>query len=103
MAQGEWEITRHQVAIAGKVTDIVTGRPLPGARVSVSCTSGKLELTAESDGHFHVLDLANGTYEVEASLPGAGYGNGIKQVTVTRNSDGRIQMAVAEMQLAIAH
>ncbi|GAM10185.1 hypothetical protein OR1_02473 [Geobacter sp. OR-1] len=99
----EWEITRHQVAIAGKVTDSTTGRPLPGARISVSGLWDTLELNAALDGHFHVLDLENGTYHVEASMPGSGYGTGIKQVTITRNSEGKIQMAVAELQLACVH
>lgn len=99
----QWEITRHQVAIAGTVRDQVTGKPLPGATVSVSGASGTQVLQVESDGHFHALDLANGTYQVEASLPGGLYGTDVRQVEVTRTGDGKILMAVAEMQLAGVH
>lgn len=97
----EWEITRHQVAIAGRVTDAVTGRPIPGATVSVATLSGEVELTTAPDGHFHLLDLADGTYELVASKPGGYFGRATRQVTVTRNEAGRILMATADMNLPI--
>lgn len=97
-----WETVRHQVAISGSVTDAVSGRPLPGARVIISTPNGDIECAAARDGHFHVMDLANGTYGLEASMPKGGYGTATQQATVSRNPEGRVLMAVVDMQLAHA-
>lgn len=97
-----WETVRHQVAISGSVTDAVSGRPLPGARITVTLPKGEIACAAAHDGHFHVMDLANGTYGLEASMPKGGYGTATRQVTVSRNPEGRVLMAVADMQLAHA-
>ncbi|MBI5656241.1 MAG: carboxypeptidase regulatory-like domain-containing protein [Geobacter sp.] len=101
----QWEITRHQVAIAGKVTETATGKPIPGARVVISSATVACEVITELDGHFHVLDLADGEYDLEASVSvrGSRYGTATTQATVARNGVGRVLMAVADMQLAVIH
>jgi Carboxypeptidase regulatory-like domain len=120
-----WEIVRHRVAIAGRVTDAQTGRTIGGAQVRITTapaafTDG-LALRAiqygagwtamaerpdrtrtAPDGHFHFLDLPDGQYTLTASLPGFGsqYGTAEKQAIVSRDAQGNITMAAADMALA---
>ena len=76
-----FETFRHRAAIAGRVTDAQTGKPLPGARVAI--TSGPEVFTA-GDGFYRFLDLPAGTYTLTASLPGSGsrYGTESGQVVL---------------------
>ena len=64
----------HQVAIGGRVLDASSGRAIPGARVTVKSKSigGRREATAAPGGRYYFLDLPNGTYELEVSLPQSG-------------------------------
>jgi len=124
----EWlkvEPTRHQVAIAGQVTDSQTGRALAGAQVWMiaapaqfnhalalkalqygdqwESTPGRPDRTlAARNGRFHFMDLPDGNYTLEAKLPGLGSRYGISKVkiTVSRDDDGHINMAQAEIKLA---
>ncbi|MBV8437904.1 MAG: carboxypeptidase regulatory-like domain-containing protein [Silvibacterium sp.] len=90
----EFMIAQHQVAIAGRVLDAVTGKPVPGAHVEI--TQGapgyteRLALLAEfgssggstrtelgttrtrPDGLFFFLDLPDGDYKLVAFLPKGG-------------------------------
>jgi hypothetical protein len=54
-----------------------------------------------ADGHFHFLDLPNGLYTLNATLPGAGsrYGTAVKLVMVSRDAQGNVTMVVADMAL----
>lgn len=115
---------RHQVAIAGRVTEAQTNRGL-GA-VLVRITAAPAEFTAwlslhalqygatwasrlerpdqavtAGDGHFHFVDLPDGQYTLTASLPGAGsrYGVVPGQAIVTRTAQGKIIMAVCDLAL----
>ena len=96
-----WETTRHQVAISGRVTEAGTGKPLAGATVTVTSARGSVLATTAVDGHYHLLDLADGVYGLTAAcrLPGNRYGTATGQATVSRNGAGRIVMAVADLQL----
>ncbi len=114
---------RHQVAIAGQVSDAQTGQVLPGARVELSPLSGpfktRLALQAmqygerwqamteradrthtANDGSFHFLDLPDGRYTLTVSLLGAGTRYGLAQSTVAVSRQGdRIQRATADIAL----
>ncbi|HYU34440.1 MAG TPA: carboxypeptidase regulatory-like domain-containing protein [Thermoanaerobaculia bacterium] len=119
-----WETVRHRAAIAGRVTDAGTGKPLPGARIEI--TAGPPELTsrlallalqygsrwaslaeradrtrAAGDGFFRFLDLPAGKYTLTASLPGSGsrYGTASVEVTLTADGEGRVALATASLAL----
>jgi hypothetical protein len=120
----QWEEIRHQVAISGRVTDAQTSRAIGRAQVSI--TDGSLafnewlanyarqygdrwetmmerpdQIRTDIDGHFHFMDLPDGQYTLRASLPGSGTRYGIAQnvVTVSRDAEGNITMAVADISL----
>lgn len=120
-----WETVRHQVAIAGRVVDGRTARPLRGARVDIATGPGaftellglhakqhgsrwegmmeRVDRTrAAPDGHFHFLDLPDGSYVLAASMPLAGtrYAPVQAGVVVSRANGGTITMGVAEISLA---
>ena len=114
---------RHQVALAGQVSDAQTGQVIPGARVELTPLSGtfktRIALQAlqygeqwqamterpdrtqtANDGSFYFLDLADGRYTLTVSLLGAGTRYGLAQSTVAVSRQGdRIQRATADMAL----
>jgi hypothetical protein len=115
---------RHQVAIAGRVIDQLFELPLDGARVELTAAPAAftawLALRAlaygprwdqlperpdraliGADGHFHFLDLPDGTYTVTASHPSAGsrYGTANVSVSVARTADGKITRQTADLKL----
>jgi hypothetical protein len=114
-----WEEVRHQAAISGGLTNSQTGKAIGGAQARI--TAGPPEFTnlltllaaqhgnrwsalrerldrtrTDPDGHFHFLDLPNGQYTLEVSLPGQGSRYGTAQITaqVSRDFDGNINRAV---------
>lgn len=97
----KWEEVRRQVAIAGRVTDAVTCRPLAGAKVTISSPAISFDLITDSDGHYHALDLPAGIYTISAIFPemGSRYGTSQAQTTVSVNSGGRIITGKADIGL----
>lgn len=95
----EWEIVRHQVAIAGRVTDFQTGKAIAQAQVQI--VEGPDRTRTAADGHFHFLDLPDGQYTLIASLPGSGsrYGTAQAEATVSRDAEDNITMATADIAL----
>ncbi len=119
------QLTRHQVAIAGEVTDAETGRAVARARVEITAApaafTGRLAIQAmacgehwaamderpdrsltAADGHFHFIDLPDGDYVLTASLPGAGTRYDKKQqgpVNVSRDAVGNIKMVKIDLAL----
>jgi hypothetical protein len=120
----DWEIIQHAVAISGRVIDAQTNKAIARARVKITVGPTEfmnalaLQATAygrrwnglqerpdrkhtAADGHFHFLDLPNGTYTMTATLPGAGSRYGSAQITpaVSRDSLGNLIMTTADIQL----
>ena len=117
---------RHQVAIAGRVTDVITGKPLYRALVSITpdampaAFKSLLEARAMQygeawtrmserpdmartavDGIFYFLDLPDGDYGLTASLVSMGkrYGSAQAKATVTRDKNGDINRVFLELAL----
>ena len=120
----DWVIVRHMVAIAGRVIDAQTGKPLLGAVVRITAgppaftrclaTSAKehgkgwttlgerLDQTqSRGDGHFHFMDLPDGAYTLTAALPQSGsrFGTAAGAATVSRDTQGHITPATVEISL----
>ena len=121
------EPTRHQVAIAGSVTDTQTGAAIGRARVEITAAPAAftdwLAIRAKqyeehwetmderpdrtrtaADGHFHFLDLPDGDYTLTASLPGSGsrYGTTQGQATVSRDDpDDKDKITMATVDIGL--
>ncbi len=120
----QWEEVRHQVAIAGRVTDAQSKRALSGALIQITTAPAEFtnwlsiralqygsswvtmperpdRILTAADGHFHFLDLPNGQYKLTISLPDTGTRYGVAQVqaAVARNAQGKISMATADIAL----
>jgi len=110
-----WETTRHQVAVAGRVTDAATGKPVAGAVITIVSMPAvflrKVQLSSKqrkapsregmvdttrsrADGLFYFLDLPEGKYTIAAALPGLGtrYGKAQETAVVTRDSRGNLKL-----------
>ncbi|MBZ5681022.1 MAG: carboxypeptidase-like regulatory domain-containing protein [Acidobacteriia bacterium] len=119
-----WETLRRQVAVAGRVIDTRTGKPLPGALVTITGASPafKKKLAAKAmqyaaqwagmveradrtrsrkDGSFYFLDLPDGEYKLQASLPNMGkrYGAAEEKATVSRDDTGTIKLVFVDLPL----
>lgn len=118
-----WEEVRHQVAIAGRVTDAQTGRTIGSAQVRITAAPAEFthwlatrakqfgarwatmaerpdQARTAADGHFHFLDLPDGQYTLVGSLPGSGSRYDSVQVQVTVSWDaGTITMAAGDLVL----
>jgi Carboxypeptidase regulatory-like domain len=117
----DWEIVRHQVAIGGCVLD-ASNKPIAQAQVTIMSMPEEFSLRVEGaaraagtnwedlderldralsrmDGIFYFLDLPAGRYTVRAIDPRSG-AKDEKSVSVTRNQDGKVNMAVADFKLS---
>jgi len=84
------EIVRRKAAIAGFVTDAITGLAISNAVVKI--TAKNLEREAGPDGFFYFPDLRAGTYTLTVSAPVLGSRYGVVKITgvsVQNAVDGR--------------
>ena len=119
----DWLITRHQVAIAGRITNAETGKPIAGVPVSIvgpPVFGRKLQLLGQAqgapsgifvakpdqtesrnDGLFYFLDLPDGKYTVKASVPNQGtrFAGAQQSVTVSRDAKGNMKLASANLAM----
>lgn len=118
-----WEIVRHQVAVCGRVLDgrarpvakaQVTLTAMPGAfkqrlKGAASAAGNRWEAPLErpdrtlsrADGIYYFLNLPAGPYTVKAIDPSSG-AHAEKTVSVNRTSDGKMTIAVADLELTTA-
>ena len=112
-----WQIARHQVTIAGRVADALSGKPLSGVEVAISEKPApfkkKLEIAAiqyagrwagmperpdrtrtRNDGLFYFLDLPDGRYGLSAAFPGSGNRYGKAEATATVARDAKDDMKI---------
>lgn len=114
-----WQEIRHQATISGVLTDGQTGKPVGGAQIRI--TDGPAEYlnllslaiaqygpklqnskkapdrtVTAPDGHFHFLNLPDGSYTLEATVTGKGsrYGTVLATALVSRNPDSSVNLAV---------
>jgi hypothetical protein len=109
-AWADWEITRRQVAIGGRVLD-EDDRPAVGEGVTVTATPTETRQEgadhtrvghlAKVDAIYYFLDLPAGTYTVRAVHERSG-AVGERTVSVSWSEEGRVRMAVADLKLSKA-
>ena len=75
--------------------------PSSTGRSGRPCSSGPIRQLTAADGHFHFVDLPDGSYTLTVSLPGSGtrYGAAQAPATVARTAQGKITMAVSDLAL----
>lgn len=117
------EEIRRQVTIVGRVTVAETGQPCAGAVVVVtggppayataiaaraaaygnSPRAGFVSARTAVDGHFHFLDLPDGTYTLSATVPGAAGRSAevTAEATVVRGPDGAVALEPVELELPV--
>lgn len=119
----DWEILRHQVAIAGRVVD-THDQPVAGARVTLTAMPDAYQHTVESavhaagvtwqeleercdrtrtrtDGIYYFLDLPAGSYTVQGLDRRSGT-HAETTVSVGWDADGNVQRAVADLTVSTA-
>jgi len=120
----DWQIARHRVAIAGRVLDASTGKPVAGAVVSIPAMPEAFEkklaiaslaygnrwntlpqrpdkTASREDGLFYFLDLPDGAYTLSASIPSYGnrYGSIQETAVVSRDNQGHFRIAFVTLTL----
>jgi Carboxypeptidase regulatory-like domain len=88
------EEVRHQVAIAGIITDSLTGGAISAALVQVEGITRDrkpLQTLTRTDGSFFLIDLPSGQYSLKVTLPAAGsrYNSTTVAVTVSNREPNR--------------
>jgi hypothetical protein len=116
-----WDVTRHQVALSGRVVDAQTKQPLAGALVELATMPAAVRKwldvrtrEAESlgkpapgaqrtgrDGAFRFVDLPAGSYALAVSHPQAGtrYGTAKPSAKLVAASGGGVTPVVLEVAL----
>lgn len=115
---------QHKVAISGRVLDAVTGKPIGGADVSLvtmpAAVDQKLKIASAAygkqwagmlerpdrtksrpDGLFYFLDLADGDYTLQVSMPSLGgrFGKLVVPAKVSRDPEGNVKFALLRCPL----
>ena len=81
------EIVRHRAAICGYLSDASSGVGIAGATVGIP--GNGLQTQTDADGFYYFLDLADGSYTLQAAAPALGSRYGAVTVSgVTVASDG---------------
>jgi carboxypeptidase family protein len=107
----QWQETRRRVALAGIVTEVGTGTPIPDATVEVVAgpaafarmrerAPGRAVTTTSRDGRFHFLDFPGGQYSLAASVArGTRYGTAKAKVRARATRSGELTPGSIELSL----
>ena len=119
----DWEVVRHQVAIAGRVVDD-SNNPVAGAQVTITAMPKELRQKIDSaanaagakwqrlderfdqtltkaDGIYYFLDLPAGKYTLRGVDKRSGWQDQ-KTVAVSWSPDGTVKRAMADLKLSKA-
>lgn len=119
-----WQVARHQVSVAGRVTDAETGKPVARVLVTIiempAAFRRKLDLLAQArgstwaslterpdkaqtrdDGLFWFMDLPEGKYSLSAEVlkQGSRYGKVQQTVVIAREAKGKPRMAAVNFAM----
>jgi len=120
----DWDLVRHRVAIAGRVFDATSEKPLGDAEVVISDMPQAFKKTLQfasvqfgerwgkmperpdrtrsrQDGLFYFLDLPEGSYSVRAAMPSRGRRCGVVETVtkVSRDADGNLKIEFLHLML----
>ena len=117
----DWQIVRHRVAIAGRVLDGATGKPVAGAVVSMTAMPSAFQerlatgfstrddgdrvrldgTCTRRDGLFYFLDLPDGKYTLGAAMPtmSSRYGAAQASSHVSRDGQGSLKTSFVTLTL----
>ena len=73
LPQGAWAAGEQNGRIEGNITEAQTGAPVPGATITVSSSAligGPRTITSDDGGHYELVELPPGTYNVDVSYAG---------------------------------
>jgi hypothetical protein len=79
------------------VTDVVTGKGIAGARVSLE---GRFRATTDTRGAFTIIGLAPGTYRLEVTR--AGFSSAGREVTVAAGRASSLAVKLRSTALRVA-
>lgn len=98
-----WTLIRQRVALAGVVSDGVSGAPIVGALVEITSGPKATRQTTRADGSYVFSGLPAENYSLSVSPPAPGnrYGTASDAVTVTETRDADSRLAVTLKNLAL--
>jgi hypothetical protein len=122
--RGDWDVVRHRVAIAGRVFDATSEKPLGDAEVVITNMPPAFKKTLQfagvqfgdrwakmpqrpdrtqsrQDGLFYFLDLPDGSYGLRAAIPSRGRRCGVveTETKVSRDADGNLKIEFLRLML----
>ncbi len=105
----DWEISRRQVALGGRVldadgqpaADAVTVTAIPTEARQEGADHTRVAHLAKVDAIYYFLDLPAGAYTVRA-VHGRSGAVGERTVSVSWSEEGTVRMAVADLKLSKA-
>ncbi|HEX7906260.1 MAG TPA: TonB-dependent receptor [Chitinophagaceae bacterium] len=98
-ARGNARSGELKVSISGKITDLKTGEPLPGA--SVYFADEKIGTSADATGHYVINNIPDGHHVIEVSY--SGYGTIVEHFELSANTEKNFALSpvVTENQAVI--
>lgn len=97
------DVVRHQVAVHGSVVDAKTRRPIPSALIGITGEKSgvKLQTRTNHEGLYYFLDVPDGRYKLDVTVPAQGARSGVEtqRVRVSRDAEGNVQRVKADVAI----